>query len=445
LSFFFPSTRGAAAAAARGPEVRRAAWPAAISVLALLSVCPTAAPTAELTIVCGLQGIDHPHCRQAAETWAQARGHQVRVLPAPDDLPTRLRLYQELLEVGAPKPDVLEIDVVSPSLLAHHLLDLGPRIGAAAADYLPALIAADTVAGRLVALPYSLNFGLLFYRRDLLARSAMPVPDTWDALERAAAVVQDQERNAGNARFWGFLWQGARAEILTCNALEWIASWGGGTIVAAAGGVTIDNPAALFALQRASNWGGIISPASPREDTERDSVAQFAAGNAAFVRAWPGAWRRLNAADSPVRGKVGVAPLPKGGTDGIHAATLAGWQLAVSRSSAHPDLAAELVLYLTGEDAQRRRALELGLTPTRTALLTDPQIEAAQPYLRALSAGELTLVARPAVVTGRRYLQVSGLVQSAVASVLGGQVTAAQALKTLEHSLNVISRQGEDW
>jgi trehalose/maltose transport system substrate-binding protein len=191
-------------------------------------VCSKAAPAADLTIVCGLEGIDHPHCRAAAETWAQARGHRVRVLPAPDDWPSRLRLYQELLEGGSPKPDVLAIDGVSPSLLAGHMLDLRSRIGAADADYLPEVIAADTVAGRLVALPYSLSFGLLFYRRDLLARSAMPVPvpDTWDGLERAAAVVQDQERNTGNARFWGFLWQGERAEILTCNALEWIASWG---------------------------------------------------------------------------------------------------------------------------------------------------------------------------------------------------------------------------
>lgn len=91
--------------------------------------------------------------------------------------------------------------MVSPSLPADHLLDLRSNIGAANADYLPALIAADTVGGWLVALPYSLNFGLLFYRRDLLARSAMPVSDTWDRLERAAAVVEDQERNAGNARF----------------------------------------------------------------------------------------------------------------------------------------------------------------------------------------------------------------------------------------------------
>ncbi len=165
-----------------------------------------------------------------------------------------MRLYQELLEVGSPKPNVLAIDGVSPSLLAGHLLDLRSRIGATDADYLPELIAADTVADRLVALPYSLSFGLLFYRRELLARSAMPVPDTWDGLERAAAVVQDQERNTGNARFWGFLWQSERAEILTCNAPEWIASCGGGTIVAASGRVTIDNQLALIVLQRAPNW-----------------------------------------------------------------------------------------------------------------------------------------------------------------------------------------------
>ena len=419
--------------------------PLAMTLLACLLALASAVPAAELTVVCGLQGLDHSHCEQAAQTWAQARGQRVRVLAAPDDLPSRLRLYQELLEVGSPKPDVLEIDVVSPRLLAGHLLDLRPLIGAADTDYLPALIAADTVAGRLVALPYSLNFGLLFYRRDLLGRSAMPVPDTWDGLERAAAVVQDLERNSGNPRFWGFLWQGDPSEILTCNALEWIASWGGGTIVAADARVTIDNPWAVFALARAANWGGIISPASSRNATEASSVAQFAAGNAAFVRAWPAAWRRLNVEGSPVRGKVGVAPLPKGAADDLHPAVLAGWQLAVSRSSAYPDLAADLVLYLTGEDAQRRRALELGLAPTRTALLADPAIQSAQPYLALLRSGALTLVARPAAVTGRHYLQVSRQFQAAVSEVLDGQVPAERALKTLERTLNILGRRGEDW
>ena len=41
---------------------------------------------------------------------------------------------------------------------------------------------------------------------------------------------------------WGYVCQGKAYEGLTCNALEWVTSFGGGTIVDADGKVTIDNP-----------------------------------------------------------------------------------------------------------------------------------------------------------------------------------------------------------
>ena len=50
---------------------------------------------------------------------------------------------------------------------------------------------------------------------------------------------------------WGFVFQGKAYEGLTCNALEWVDSFGGGTIVDADGKITIDNPKAAEALDLA--------------------------------------------------------------------------------------------------------------------------------------------------------------------------------------------------
>jgi hypothetical protein len=62
---------------------------------------------------------------------------------------------------------------------------------------------------------------------------------------------------------------------------------------------------------------------------------------------WPGAWGELTAEGTGLAGKVGIAPLSRGADD-LHPATLGGWQLAVLRHSRHPQLAADLVRYLTG-------------------------------------------------------------------------------------------------
>jgi len=411
--------------------------------LALL-ILSALACAAELTLSCGQPGPYHRRCAEAAQSWADAKGHRVRVLAAAEDLDRRLQTYQELLGVATDQLDVLEIDVIWTGLLAEHLADLRPLIADAHTAFMQTLVASNRVKGRLVALPRYLEFGLLFYRKDLLEQSAIAVPRTWAELESAASRLQDAQRHDANARFWGFLWPGGPSEALTCTALEWVASWNGGTIATMDGTITIDDLRAQYALKRATNWLKIVSPESVLTATEEEPLIRFASGNAGFLRAWPSAWAKLNAPASAVRGKVGVAPLPKGGSGGVHAATLGGWQLAVSRYSAHPELAADLVLHLTGDEEQRQNALQLGLPPSRKALLVDPEIRAAQPYLDFLDARDVLIVARPSASLGEQYPEASKLFQAAVSDVLSGRRAADQALPTLAREL-VRLRRGGTW
>ena len=78
--------------------------------------------------------------------------------------------------------------------------------------------------------------------------------------KRCPRPFMDGERADGNQDFWGFVWQGNAYEGLTCDALEWIYSSTGGTIVSPEKVITIDNPAAADALDRAAGWVGTISP-----------------------------------------------------------------------------------------------------------------------------------------------------------------------------------------
>lgn len=156
------------------------------------------------------------------------------------------------------------------------------------------------------------------------------------------------------------------------------------------------------------------------------------------MRNWPYAWSLLQAEDSAVRDKVGVAPLPKGGSTGQHSAVLGGWQLAVSRHSANQEAAIDFVRYLTGRDEQKRRAIEGSFAPTIADLYQDPDVLAANPFFADLGATLEDAVARPSARTGTQYAQLSTLFWEAAHRTLTGYGSAADNLGRLEDRLQLL-------
>src|ERR1700741_3287077 len=187
--------------------------------------------------------------RQELEEFTRETGIRVKLLPSPESNWDKLALWQELLETGAGGPDVYGIDVIWPRILNEYFIDLKPHFAKEISLQFPAMIASYTVDGKLVALPYRADIGLLNYRTDLLSQYGYrEPPKTWDELERMAARIQAGERAKGRKKFWGFVWQGAAAEALTCNALEWQAAEGGGRIIEDDGTISVNNPDAIGAL-----------------------------------------------------------------------------------------------------------------------------------------------------------------------------------------------------
>ena len=409
--------------------------------LAVAIVTARNAFAAEIALSCDAVGRGLELCKQGAEAWARKTGHTVKIVSTPNSTSERLALYQQLLAAKAPDVDVFQIDVIWPGILASHFVDLRRYVNA---DVLEAhfrpIIENNTVAGRFVALPWYTDVGLLYYRKDLLEKYGQKVPGTWAELTAAARKVQDAERAAGNRKMWGFVWQGRAYEGLTCDALEWIDSYGGGTIVAGDGTVTVNNPKAIRAIDMAASWVGTISPKGVLNYQEEEARAVFQSGNAVFMRNWPYAWSLGNSPDSPIKGKIGVAVLPMGGSDGKHTGALGGWQLAVSKYSRNIEVAADLVKHLTGREEQKRRAIEGSYNPTIPGLYEDPDVLAANPFFGSLYGTITSAVARPSRITGARYNQVSAGFWNAVHATLSGKGDAARNLARLERKLNRIRR-----
>ena len=397
----------------------------------------------QLSIACGALGVELRLCTDAVHAWEAKTGHRVTIVSTPNSSSDRLALYLQLLGSRSAEIDVLQIDVVWTGLLASRLADLRPLLGDLPADTFQSLVENDTIDGRLVAVPWWADVGVLYYRTDLLAEYGVPPPQTWQAMTDAARTIQQGERRRGHAGLWGFVFQGGAYEGLTCNALEWIASFGGGTIVDAGGAVTVDNPRARAALALARSWVDDIAPRGVLSYTEEAARGVFQTGNAVFMRNWPYAWALAQAADSPVRGKVGVTTLPAGGPDGESAGALGGWHLAVSRESRHPAEAADLVAFLTSRAQQKQRAIDASYNPTLRSLYSDPEVLAANPFFAELRAPLETAVARPARVAGPQYNRLSSDVWRAAHDILGGAAPDAR-LTSLAADLERLRHRG-DW
>jgi len=152
------------------------------------------------------------------------------------------------------------------------------------------------------------------------------------------------------------------------------------------------------------------------------------------MRNWPYAYSLGNADDSPIKGEFDVSPLPAGDA-GHGSATLGGWQLAVSKYSKNPQVAADVALFLASPDEQKIRAIDGSLNPTIMSLYQDPDVLAAAPFFGKLYDVFTSAVARPSTATAPNYNEVSTIFFNGVHDVLTGSKDGLTAVEDMEIDL----------
>ncbi|MFE5676321.1 ABC transporter substrate-binding protein [Streptomyces erythrochromogenes] len=368
------------------------------------------------------------------DDWNESRpDERVTLVELPDSADeTRAQMISELRS-GRDRFDVLNIDVAWTSeFAAAGWISPLERDRFPLDAFLRPVVDTATFDGRLYAVPYVTNAGLLYYRKDILDLAGEQPPRTWSELARQARTIAPQHGLDGYAG------QFLPYEGLTVNVTEAVHSAGGSILRDDGARVTVDSDGARAGLRFLAD--GVREGWISREALgykEEESRKAFQDGRLLFLRNWPYVYADASAAGSKVAGRFGAVPLP--GADGPGTSVLGGSNLAVSSHARHPASAADLISYLTSERVQRRVLTEGSLPPVRAALYEDPELVRAYPYLPTLRESVLSAVPRP---KSPRYDQVSLAVQAVGQDVMALRQTPDEAVARLARELGVISRTG---
>lgn len=291
--------------------------------------------------------------------------------------------------------------------------DLGEHFDTAArGQYFPGVIDACTYDGKLAALPWYLDAGMLYYRKDLLEAAGIAVPTTWDEVTSAGRRLL-----AAGKVTDGFNWQAKQAEVLVCDLVEFVGSNGGSILGPDGKTVTIADDNAMRAVQYMADTftKDKITPKAVLSWDEEPSRMPFTSGQAAFLRNWSYVWSDAqDPSASKIVGKVGVAKLPHF-AGGKSTACLGGYQFGMNAASKNKSAAIDFLTWMSSPATQLAWATRLGLAPSRPAVYDQPALKRTNPFMVTLKDVFTGGTPRP---KSPKYAKVSLALQAGVSAAL---------------------------
>ena len=336
--------------------------------------------------------------------------------------------------------DVYMIDIVNPMQYARagwlEPLDsyLGAEAGSLMKTYLPAYASADVVDGKIVALPAFADAQFLYYRKDLFEKYGVKSPTTWDELAVGLKKILDGEKNAGMN---GVATTGAAIEGAVCTFLK--PYWSQGKdFNDASGRITLDKAAAQKGIEM---WLSLVDRGVMQKNIGEVKPADmnnaFKAGNLVAMVNWGFAWDILQSqADSTVKGKVGVLPLPAM-SGGKSASCIGGWQWAVSAFSKSKAASVKLVRFLSSPESAKFLAIEGSLLPVFPQTYSDADVLKKLPHYKDALPVVQAARGRP---MSDRYGEVSDALRTTTNAMLARTVKPADGVAEIDNKLRRVMR-----
>jgi multiple sugar transport system substrate-binding protein len=367
---------------------------------------------------------------------AYERKHpEVEVIPEtlPNASDIAHQYFLTALEGGSQDFDVLVVDLiwVQEFARAGWIADLSDSFPGELIrrDFLPAAAETSLVGGKTFAVPWYVDVGLLYYRKDLVPRA----PKSYQELEQFTL-----EALRADPRIQGYLWQGRQYEGLVCNVYE--AIWGHGGSPSDGNQIRLETPEVVDALGYLHSLiAKGLSPASVTSAAEEESRRRFQKGGAVVMRNWPYAWAEAQGEDSAIRGRVGFASLPTLNGEPGHGA-LGGWHLALNAQSTQKnrDAAIGLIEHLTSLESCIPLALAYGRNPPRRAAYSDPRLVKEASFMRALQPVLEAARSRPATPY---YNLISDVLQSEFSAAIAGVRSPDAAVHRAQRQVDRITAQ----
>ncbi|MCV3767929.1 ABC transporter substrate-binding protein [Rhizobium sp. TRM95796] len=307
-------------------------------------------------------------------------------------------------------------------------------------DLLPAIRGGLTVEGKLYAAPFYGESSMVMYRKDLIEKAGLTMPDapTWDFIADAARKMTDRATGVNGICLRGKAGWGENMAFLTAMSNSFGARWFDENWKP-----QFDQPEWKNTLDFYVKLMNDAGPQGASSNGFNENLALFQQGKCGmWIDATVAASFVSNPKDSTVADKVGYALAPDNGL-GKRGNWLWAWNLAIPAGSQKVEAAEKFIAWATGKDYLKLVADKEGwanVPPgTRTSLYENADYQKAAPFakmtLDSINAADPTKpTVKPVPYVGVQFVAIpefQGLgttVGQLFSAALAGQMSVDDAL-----------------
>jgi len=216
------------------------------------------------------------------------------------------------------------------------------------------------------------NVEMFMWRKDITPNG----PASYDE-------VLSNAKAQNKSNFAGYIIRGKATNPVVADFLPILWSFGG-DVFDENWNVVFDNANSLAAVKFLVNDLKAVAQADPASSDAAERDKAMATGQGYQSSTWPG---EVNTAvlgpGSTVVGKVGFEPIPAG-PSGKGVGMMGNWMLGIPKASKNQQAAADFIKWMLQKDTQMTYAQNGGI-PSRTSVLKDSSLQAANPYFSVLA------------------------------------------------------------
>ena len=306
-------------------------------------------------------------------------------------------------------------------------------------DLLPAIRGGLSLDGKLYAAPFYGESSMVMYRKDLMEKAGLTMPDapTWEFIGQAARAMTDRANDINGICLRGKAGWGENMAFLTAMSNSFGASW-----FDESWKPQFDQPEWKSTLDTYLSLMTDAGPAGASSNGFNENLTLFQQGKCGMWIDATVAASFVTGKDSTVADKVGFALAPDNGL-GKRGNWLWAWSLAIPKSSQHAEAAEKFINWATNKEYLATVAAKEGwanVPPgTRTSLYENADYQSAAPFAKMTldsinSADPTKPTVKPVPYVGVQFVAIpefAGIatnVGQLFSAALAGQMSAADAL-----------------